>query len=555
MNTQLLLGGAVSDHLQTNGKPKTTFTLGFPITITPPSPDDKKLENAVAEIEISVCAESTLESPSVVTLLPQERTYNVASLVDKSFLGSISAVLGGVVNVGGSFLWGHKTYYLVQQQETVAMMRPGRLCQDGSPDVSFAWQIRPVLGNPFLRPGDSTNFVQVSVPGVPNNGSPTQEIGTACVSVHWRLGDKKGNYLGRAVDRQGPVCYPISYYSTSQRTDEVTVTDIGQGNVHVNVTGTFLPGSMVRVGSTLLNPTTITTTHDALTFDVPAKAIIAAEGVYLVGRDNRQQPVVEQRAYQEKQLTINWLDICPYSDTLSKVKIGVSLPKESTPGVVLANASLKRRNGENPWLVLIGDKIFGLSDAPFFAQDDSSITVLAPTDLIRTSNSVEVRRLLWPDTYRDSKPIPSTIFAKTAPIVSKVSVVSSQNGLTLALEGSGLQDLRLEFPKCGGCVIKSSGDTFATVRLAKPDPPAAKSVKKGKRPIPKAPAVPDPTAGLKQILVCRGKPQSQDPQPAHTGQPKNAEPFSDCDEGYPVLPLDVPNLTPPATSVASKSST
>ena len=526
LNTQLLLGGAISDRLQTNGKPKTTVTLGFPITITPPSREtDSDLAYAVAEVEISVCPDSTSDAPSIVTLLPQERTYNVASLVDKSFLGSTSAVLGGLVNVGGSFLWGHKTYYLVQQQETVAMTRTPASCGSNANAVSFAWQIRPVLGSSFLRPGQSINFVQVSLPGVIEDGSATQKVATACVSVHWRQGDKKGNYLGETIAPEGPTCYPVSYYSGPRPTGSVSVNDIGQGNVHVTLTGTFLPGSTIRIGSQYLNPAIMPTTHDKLSFDVSAKALAAVDRIYLVGRDNRELEITQPWTDRTQRLKIGVPEITPYSDSVSKVVVTGDFSGPKLP---------------SPWVMVIGGNVFGLSDAPFFATDDKSITALVPTDLIRTSPSVEIRRLLWPDNFRDAQAIPTNIFAKTGPVISKTSIVSTANGLTLALTGSGLDNLRLQYPSCKGCCVKSMGETFATVYLPKQTGQPAKAaaaVKKGRKKTRNRPTVAktdppsDPTAGLKEIVVCRG------PQKMASGKAEAV-----CNPDFPVVVLDIPKV-------------
>jgi hypothetical protein len=59
------------------------------------------LENSIAEIQVTVC---TVLDASIVTLLPKERTYNVASLVDHPLAASVGAVLGGVFSLSGGFL-------------------------------------------------------------------------------------------------------------------------------------------------------------------------------------------------------------------------------------------------------------------------------------------------------------------------------------------------------------------------------------------------------------------------------------------------------------------
>lgn len=455
-NTALLLQGALSDTLDTSGKPKTTVTIGFPITVEAPSLADKELAGAVAEVHVSVCSNSADDAPSIVTLLPRERTYNVASLVDRNFLGSASAVLGGIVNIGGGFLWSHKRYYLVQQQETVAFLAPDQTAAgcNGLKHATFAWQVRPVLGKEFIRPGNSVNFVQFAIPKVIDSAAATTPIGLACVSVVWRkpaltgLFQKKNDeYLGNTIAGEER-CYPIHYYNTLADTT-LTVTDIGQGAVTVKVRGTFLPGTTVRLGNSYLPPDNITTTHESLTFTAPATAIVAAGQVYLVGRDGREVEAIHNQT-PETNLTMQPPVISPYSDTQSLVRISFKSPDQPISG----DQSPGFRNpNNNPWVVVIGGKVFGLSDAPFFAQTGDEIQVIVPTALIQGSPRVELRRLLWRDAYyRAAQPIPADTFSKAAPAVASASVLSTQKGLTIGLVGTGLDHLKMVFPAGDACV-------------------------------------------------------------------------------------------------------
>ena len=104
---------------------KRHTTVGFPITIT--TPDGEDYENAVAEVEVTVANErgalDPAAPPSLTTILPREKTYNVASITDKSFGIGAGGVIAGILSVGGSFFWGHRTYYLVKQQDTVALQK------------------------------------------------------------------------------------------------------------------------------------------------------------------------------------------------------------------------------------------------------------------------------------------------------------------------------------------------------------------------------------------------------------------------------------------------
>jgi hypothetical protein len=549
-NTSLLLQPNLSDMFQRNGDPKSTFTIGFPITVETPSLGDKELAGAVAEVHVAICSTQAVEPPSIVTLLPRERTYNVASLVDKNFLGSAGAVLGGVVNVGGGFLWSHKRYYLVQQQETVAVLSP-----DESPAGcknkygSFAWQIRPVLGNEFIRPGNSVNFVQFSVASDPSwgtlnpgknkkNSRPTKIVGTACVSVIWRkpavsglFRRKSDEYLGDEVPAPEH-CYDIDYYNTLAN-QTLSVMDIGQGAVTVRVQGTFLPGTTVHLGNTYLTPDSIPATHDELTFTTLASTIVAADRVYFVGRDGREiealRPVHRSRETQLEPPTIS-----PYSDSQSLVKLKFKLDPSASDRLHGERGPGFQDPGIDPWVVVIGSKVFGLSDAPFFSAnyEAGEIQLIVPTALIQVSPRIELRRLLWPNVaYRASAPILPNTFSKAAPAVSKSSILSSQNGLTIGLVGTGLDKVKMVFPSpdiCPKCDVSASGSTFLRVTL--PKPPEPKKDVRGKKTIGKdekdKEKVPDPTEGLRQLAFCR----------------KVDKDKADCDEQFPILVVDVPKL-------------
>jgi len=87
INLQMLLSASLND-LSPQGDPaklkRKRTTLGFPIYIT--VPPQFRYQQAVAEVEVSVCTPSDaahLGSPTLMNLLPREKTYNVASIVSK----------------------------------------------------------------------------------------------------------------------------------------------------------------------------------------------------------------------------------------------------------------------------------------------------------------------------------------------------------------------------------------------------------------------------------------------------------------------------------------
>jgi hypothetical protein len=209
-------------------------------------------ENQVAEVEMLVCDDSPAEAPSIVTLLPKERTYNVASIVDKSALIGGGGIVGGLMSVGVSFLWGHKTYYIVQQQDTVAIERD----PSGWPDhsgcgrgnaVAFAWQFRPVLGQKIVRTGQRQLFVQLAYQDTADMPS---RIPPVFVRTTWRTIDPKKGTIGAAVgEPKLPTLKPLQNADTRTLTlQAVRLKDVGQGNLLVEGFGDFLPGMRIRIG-------------------------------------------------------------------------------------------------------------------------------------------------------------------------------------------------------------------------------------------------------------------------------------------------------------------
>src|ERR1019366_67178 len=179
-------------------KPKVT--LGFPITLAP----GKRFKNAVAVVAVEgdvdekadLSAELdaagapkmdangervSFDRPSITALLPREKTYNVAAIKDSSV-----SIGGGVatqlLGFSASWLHGRKEYYLVRDQDTVALSyRPASARR-----VAFEWQFRPVLGEEFVKAGLKETFVQLALPAKLES-NPLVHVH---VQTYWRAYDK-----------------------------------------------------------------------------------------------------------------------------------------------------------------------------------------------------------------------------------------------------------------------------------------------------------------------------------------------------------------------------
>lgn len=79
VNLQLLLQGALSDQYGPDSNGRRSVTFGFPISIATP----EHYRGDAAEVEVSICNpgnDTTNSRPTLQTIIPQEKTYNVASL-------------------------------------------------------------------------------------------------------------------------------------------------------------------------------------------------------------------------------------------------------------------------------------------------------------------------------------------------------------------------------------------------------------------------------------------------------------------------------------------
>ena len=241
LNLQMVLQGALSDDYDENGNARRHITLGFPINVSART----KYPGKVAEVSVRVCsparpetakppsADSRLDMlPSLQTIIPQENSYNVAGLVSNATSFGLGGIIAGVVNVGASVGSQHQTYYLMKEQDTIALPAfdgndlSGYQCplDQSAPNetqsVGFAWQFRPVLEHNSVNEGMRTTFAQISLPAVQpaqgaqpaQNAAPAQNApnipkteSQATSSLHvivqtcWRDYDSKSGVVGDVV--------------------------------------------------------------------------------------------------------------------------------------------------------------------------------------------------------------------------------------------------------------------------------------------------------------------------------------------------------------------
>uniref|UniRef100_Q01YV0 IPT/TIG domain-containing protein n=1 Tax=Solibacter usitatus (strain Ellin6076) TaxID=234267 RepID=Q01YV0_SOLUE len=303
-NLQLLLEGALSDQF-VPGKslPKQRVTFGFPISINVPM--GYQYQHAVAEVEISVCGPNITgtDTPSIVALLPQAKTYNVASIVNKSTALSGGAI-AGIMNFGGSFLHGHQTYYLVQDQDTIALQRPShhdcRLPGDKSYDArTFAWQFKPVLGQPVVRDGLRQTFVQIAFPQRPNNPDQQGACGDyISIDTVWRAYDPKTGRVAAPIGEPIHQHFQPAPYYLGPKPINVRADDNGDGTLTVRAIGGFKTGTYVRIGKTVIDGSAATPASAGfeqttwyIKFNATASDLLL-KGARLVNRDGTEADIL-----------------------------------------------------------------------------------------------------------------------------------------------------------------------------------------------------------------------------------------------------------------------
>ena len=435
-NLRLLLEGSLTDWFQkpgertvraANGKithipvrtvgAKTRVTVGIPITVSA----DKRYKDAVAIVEAMVESKTgSSGAPAVIALLPREKTYNVAAITDHS--ASIGAgLVTGLAGISGSFLWGHKTYYVVKDQDTVARMVP----PDQATQTGFLWEFRPVLGQSYVQAGLKQTFVQIGF----DSPAAAGVIGTIKIRTYWRRYERKTGRLKEVIDDPQEHEFPIMNFDLLPDLAGVggdDLEDLGGGQMLVTVPGRFLGGSYVRVGSSILAPgsTGFTSEYRLIRF-VASIADLATKRVVLVSRDGSESDILVHED-PAKKVDFDPPVVTPLDDTNSLLRIPLK------PGVY---------NPFRPLVVVIGNKAFGYSDAPLTLTGDT-LSISLPTSFLISNPTVTVKPLLAdPDLTKTAALFPSSTEGERLVLISQTTTA-----VTYLLLGRGLTGVKVVSP-------------------------------------------------------------------------------------------------------------
>lgn len=474
-NLRLLLQGSLTDQVELVGDaliPRTRFTFGFPVTIE--TPRDSRYRDAAVEVEVRVtvnrpCAPAG--SPGIKMVLPREKSYNVAQI--RSSTASIGAgLISGVFNLGGNWIRGQSKYFLVRDQDTVAF--EGRAT---NPDeIVFGWRFRPVLGQRIVQPGPRLVFAQLTFP----IASGAAVVGTAEVTTRWRKQDRKTGalreYIPGTEDTFGP--FPLRILDLSPTTVTMTHLDLGNGKIGTTLRpsqpGLFFEGTSFRLGNASSPVIALASPTDHLHIDMKPADVVRG-GLYMGLRGQREREVVNscndpgidaavpagcdvlpsiEKARRRRQILKNNSGssrekvFCPPSDffdfRITKVEPTPINSTQTRLKITLDRLEDSDAKRQIRFLTLLGDKVFGLRDAPYEEYDPANGVIRLQVDnsVLAKAAYVEVVRYLWGTGYHDLEALPRA--ARLA--VAKHTVISEAGDLVLALEGQALDQAHIHWP-------------------------------------------------------------------------------------------------------------
>jgi hypothetical protein len=501
---EMMLEGALSDRytrievkgaLQQFVRRRTTIEI--PIEIRNP----KEYENAVAEVVVTASTFSPYDAnaaPVVTAILPTEKSYNVAAITDHTT--SIGGgMVTGVMSAGATLLFGHKTYYVVQDQDTIALQPTDK----SRTTTSFGWQFRPVLGRKIVQPGMRHVFVQLAFPNLPDTAS----FGSVTVATRWRKFDRKTGVVspepipGSASTDVLSVDLP--HFDLTPPVGVQKLEDNGDGTVTISVQGDFLPGTWIRSGGQALSGGAANVLFDpsGVRFVAPALQV-ALSPIYLVARSGEEVPILDPSeaaprpafatappgtppipdntgarppsagtAPQAHCLEMNSKPQVRFLDSTNAL-VTVSLAFSPAKDCGLGDST----PGNLPNLVVVAaNKVFGLRDAPFQTRSATELSFVAPAAVLRGAPRVTVVRLLFGPRFAASR----ALDLSAAPSIDKAVLVSqSKTEVKVALLGANLADLSLL--AADGLALQPLSDTTLLVT-----------------------ASPDKLAGLKQLVLRR----------------------------------------------------
>jgi hypothetical protein len=426
INLRTLLERAITDRVTANvdeAEQRRPAVVGFQVSLE----SRNEYRDAVAEVDIKISSVTPVGNPArpnLISLIPKEKTYNVATISKNAKQFGFGAVVQ-VLNIGASFSRSKDTFYLVRDTDTVATERPAPLAfdqngqiqppQEAPGSITFGWQFRPVLGRRAVEPGARSVFALLSLP--PNES--TTYVARVEVSTRWRKYDAKKGTVGDFIQGSDSL-QVLDDLIVRRDIDEllqpapgnVRWEDTMDGQALVIVNGrNFLPGTGILVGNALLDRPQVgfvLSDEHSLRFTVPVMSLISLADLQIVGRFGSPSALLSD----ETSIGRNDWGIQPYvvspqngdktpdpvefkpidaENTEVSLKLTARQCLNGTTSPCSPEEAFKRKA-----LVLIGRRVFGAGDSPIsvYKKDGEKYLTLkftAPTKLLGETRVMKIK--------------------------------------------------------------------------------------------------------------------------------------------------------------------
>lgn len=311
-NLRMLLERSLTDR-DFRGKPRLQSVLGFQISLDPP----RKYKGCAAVVEIRVLPVGSNEPVSLVAMMPQEKTYNVASLTTRVNQFGASAIVK-VVQVGYSERHRGQTFFLVKDTDTYAFERDEKPEKDKPKTLVFGWIFRPVLDRTSVDAGTREVFAVIAPPVDDSIGSgPKAENVSVAVKTYWVPFDRKAATT-KSTPRRGSVhesdAGPLALFTSSELHKDLSATvsklqwsESGGDGALVSVTGDhFYSGTTAFVGGKVLDNASnglVLKDDHYLQIVTPLSSLTYQDGK-INGRYGEPADLVDPRAEEWKKSTL-----------------------------------------------------------------------------------------------------------------------------------------------------------------------------------------------------------------------------------------------------------
>ena len=257
LNLRLLLERSMSDRIyhmpgHSPGQ-RAQGLLGFQVSIDPL----KQHKGQAAIVQIELTDPVSGDAPSLVSLMPQAKTYNVAALSQSATAFGASAVIK-VVTLGYNEQHQSQTYYLYRDSDTVAFERHSQ-----SGKLVFGWEFRPVLGRPAVEAGLRQLFAVVSLNDLDDSRIDKDHPIHAKITTYWtKYNQDKAVITSGPCDQHdevivNPILVPCSttvQNSLGPKVNNVHLSLVGQNSILINVEGNnFYAGTEVALGDKIMS--------------------------------------------------------------------------------------------------------------------------------------------------------------------------------------------------------------------------------------------------------------------------------------------------------------